>query len=212
MVDLRETHQGVPWDGRTAYEKWVEDDLGLTLHRGYAIGPLKTFPVERWEQRNISVAFFDIIGAESLAGMHIGEIAPGQSSNPARQLADEVIYILSGSGSATVDTKNGRVAFEWGERSLFAIPLNCSYQLHNGSGTEPVRFVSVNTLPVVYNMYRDPKFVFGLDYDFDRIDADVDPASAVLYEPDPGHNKTAVNLYETTFVPDVLAVPRSSFA
>ena len=33
----------------------------------------------------------------------------------------------------------------------------------------------------------------------------------MLFEPDANHNKTAVNLYETTFVPYVLAVPRSSF-
>ena len=32
------TRVGVPWDGRTAYEKWVEDDLKLDLHRGYAAG------------------------------------------------------------------------------------------------------------------------------------------------------------------------------
>jgi len=211
MVTVREKHTGVPWDGRTAYEKWVEDDLGLELHRGYAIGPLKTFPVAPWAERNIKAAFFDIIGAESLAGMYVGEIAPGQSSAPARQLADECIYIMSGNGSATVETAKGKVSFEWGPRSLFAIPLNCRYQLHNGSGSEPARFVSVNTIPIVFNLYRDKKFVFGLDYDFDRVDADVDPSDAVLFEPDADHNKTAVNLYETTFVPDVLAVPRSSF-
>jgi hypothetical protein len=28
------THVGVPWDGRTAYERWVEDDLRVDLHRG----------------------------------------------------------------------------------------------------------------------------------------------------------------------------------
>ncbi len=211
MVTTRETHQGIPWDGRTAYEKWVEDDLGHELHRGYAVGPLKTFPVAPWQERNISAAFFDLIGAESLAGMYLGEIAPGQSSNPARQLADEVIYILAGTGSATVDTAKGRVSFEWGERSLFAVPMNTLYQLHNGSGTEPVRFVSVNTIPIVYNLFRDKELVFGLDYDLNRIDADVDPSEAVLYEPDKDHARTAVNLYETTFVPDVLAVPRSNF-
>ncbi len=211
MVTTRETHEGIPWDGRTAYEKWVEDDLGHTLHRGYAIGPLGTFPVAPWPDRNISAAFFDIVGAESLAGMYVGEIAPGQSSRPARQLADEVIYIMSGNGTCSVETPNGRIVFEWNPRSLFAIPLNHVYQLHNGSGQEPVRFVSVNTLPIVYNLFRDNKFVFGLNYDFDRIDTALDPSDAILYKPDKTHAKTAVNLYETNFVPDVLAVQRSAF-
>ena len=101
------THTGVPWDGRTAYERWVEDDLGLDLHRGYSASALKKVPVKPWPERNISAAFYDIIGAESLAGMYVGEIAPGQSSKPARQLCDEVIYVMAGRGSTTVDTAEG---------------------------------------------------------------------------------------------------------
>ncbi|MDP2645407.1 MAG: hypothetical protein Q8P24_10740 [Desulfobacterales bacterium] len=211
MVTPRETRTGVPWDGRTAYEKWVEDDLGFKLHRGYAVGPLCGYPVAYWKDRNISVAFFDLIGAESLAGMYVAEIAPGQSSHAARQLADEVIYVISGSGSTTVDTARGRISFEWGPRSLFAVPLNHPYQLFNGSGIEPVRFISVNTLPIVYNLFRDPDFVFGSTHDFKRIDPEANPSDSILYVPDKDHGRTAVNLHETTFVPDILSVPRSSF-
>src|SRR3546814_4057334 len=84
--------------------------------------------------------------------------------------------------------------------------------LHNGSGKEPVRFLSVNTLPIVYNLYRDPGFIYGCDWPFQRIDPMADPSSAVLYEPDAKRERKAVNLYETTFVPDVVAVPRPGFA
>src|SRR3979490_100823 len=152
------TQVGVPWDGRTAYERWVE--------------------------RGISAAFYDIIGAESLAGMYVGEIAPGHSSKPARQLCDEVIYIMSGRGSTTVDTPKGPISFEWGPRSLFAVPLNHRYQLHNNSGRDPARFLSVNTIPIVYNLFRDAKFVFGSEWQFDRINADTNLADNVLYQPD----------------------------
>src|ERR1700746_2980257 len=107
------TRTGVPWDGRTAYERWVEDDLALDLYRGYSASGLRTVPVKPWAERGISAAFFDIIGAESLAGMYVGEIAPGQSSAPARQLCDEVIYIVAGRGSTTVETAKGPLSFEW---------------------------------------------------------------------------------------------------
>jgi mannose-6-phosphate isomerase-like protein (cupin superfamily) len=206
------THVGIPWDGRTAYERWVEDDLALDLHRGYAAGNLSKVPVKPWAERGIGAAFYDIIGAESLAGLYVGEIAPGASSKPWRQLCDEVIFIISGSGSTSVETPKRTISFEWGKHSLFAVPLNHPYRLHNGSGTEPVRFVSVNTIPIVYNLFRDKRFVFGVDWNFDRIDVDADPADMELYQPDAKHERTAVNLYETSFVPDVLAVPRSSFA
>ena len=108
------THTGVPWDGRTAYERWVEDDLGLDLHRGYSASALKKVPVKPWPERNILATFYDIIGAESLAGMYVGEIAPGQSSKPARQLCDEVIYVMAGRGSTTVDTRKGPISLPVG--------------------------------------------------------------------------------------------------
>src|SRR5258706_11056447 len=208
----KKTHVGIPWDGRTAYERWVEDDLGLELVRDYSASNLSQVPVTPWRERGIAARFYDIIGAESLAGLYVGEIAPGASSVPARQLCDEIIYVISGSGSTSVETPKRTLSFEWGARSLFAIPLNHRYRLHNGSGTETVRFVSVNTIPIVYNLFRDTKFVFGSDYHFDRIDFDADPADMELYQPDAKHERTAVNLYETSFVPDVLAVQRSSFA
>jgi mannose-6-phosphate isomerase-like protein (cupin superfamily) len=206
------TRVGVPWDGRTAYEQWVEDDLRLDLHHGYSASALAKVAVKPWNERGIAAAFYDIIGAESLAGMYVGEIAPRQYSNPVRQLCDEVIFIVSGCGSTTVDTANGPISFEWRPRSLFAIPLNHRYQLHNGSGEEPARFISVNTFLVVYNLFRDPKFVFGCDWNFDRINVNSGIADSILYKPDEKHERTAVNLHETTFVPDIFMVQRSSFA
>src|SRR5258708_2100095 len=131
-----------------------------------------------------------------------------QSSVRARELCDEVIYVISGSGSTSGETPKRTLSFEWGPRSLFAIPLNHPYRLHNGSGSEKVRFVSVNTIPIVYNLFRDARFVFGADWHFDRIDVDADPADMELYQPDPKHERTAVNLYQTSFVPHVLAVRR----
>jgi hypothetical protein len=84
------TFEGVPWDGRTAYEKWVEDDLKLDLHRDYAAGNLRKVALKPWKERGLSAVFYDMIGAESLAGMYVAEIAPGASTVPARQLCDEV--------------------------------------------------------------------------------------------------------------------------
>jgi mannose-6-phosphate isomerase-like protein (cupin superfamily) len=212
MLNVQDTKVGIPWDIRTYYEQWVEDELKLDLHRGFAAGPLGKIPVKRWYERNISATFFDFVGAESLAGMYVGELAPGQSSTRVRQIYDEVIFIVSGHGNCTVQTPNRTISFEWGKNSLFAIPLNCSYQLHNGSGLQPARFISVNTMPMMLNMFRDQKFVWGSEHDFRRIDDSVAPTDAMLYRPDEKHDRTAVDLYDTNFVPDVLAVPRVSFA
>jgi mannose-6-phosphate isomerase-like protein (cupin superfamily) len=212
MLNVQDTKTGIPWDRRTPYEQWVEDELKLELHRGFAAGPLGRMPVGPWRERNLSATFFDFTGAESLAGMYVGEIAPGQSTTPAHQIYDEVIFIVAGHGSTTVQTPARTYSFEWGPQSLFAIPLNATYRLYNGSGREPARFISVNTLPVMMNLFRDKRFIFDTAHDFKRIDDTADPTDAVLYKPDAAHDRTAVDLYDTNFVPDVLAVPRVSFA
>jgi hypothetical protein len=188
MLKPTETHVGIPWDSRTPYERWVEDDLKLTLHRGYFTGPLGESDLRPWAQRGLNAAFWDITGAESLAGMYVAEIPPARSSERTRQLYDEVIYVIAGRGSTTV------------------------YQLHNGSGQEPARFLSVNTLPMIYTLFRDAGFIYGTDWDSKRLPAHAAATDAVLYQPDSSHERTAVDLYETLFVPDVLAVPRSRFA
>src|SRR5262249_12077584 len=76
---------------------------------------------------------------------------------------------------------------------------------------EPVRFLSVNTLPIVYSLFRDERFIYGTDWDSKRLRPGTTARDALLYQPDATHERTAVDLYETMFVPDVLAVPRSRF-
>ncbi len=209
------TYTGVPGynDKRTTFERWVEDTLKLDRHTGYFAGPLGTMPLKPWVDRGFDAAFVDTVGAESLAGMYVGEIAPGKSSIKTRQLYDEFIYIMSGTGSVTIIHNGVPKSFEWGPRSLFAIPMNAPFQIHNGSGVDPVRFISVNTLPMIYGMFRDTNFIYGgSDWDFKRIPDEGDITDSVLYEPDVNHERTAVNLYETLFVPDILTLGRSTFA
>ncbi|HEY7066327.1 MAG TPA: hypothetical protein VII06_32945 [Chloroflexota bacterium] len=211
MLQAKETHVGIPWDSRTPFERWVEDDLKLSLHRGYFTGPLGESDLRPWPARGITAAFWDIKGAESLAGLYVGEIAPARSSERTRQLYDEIIYVIAGRGNTTVTTPDGPISFEWGPGSLFTVPLNYPYQLHNGTGREPVRFLSVNTLPIVYSLFRDERFIYGADWDSRRLPRHAGATDAVLYQPDATHDRTAVDLYETMFVPDVFAVPRSRF-
>jgi mannose-6-phosphate isomerase-like protein (cupin superfamily) len=211
MVAPVKTIQGVATDYRTPFEHWVEDELKLEIVRGYGVGPLGKLPLRRWKQRNVDAVFVDIIGCESLAGMYIAEVPPGQSTTRVRQLYEETFYVHKGNGSTTIETPQGTISFEWGERSLFSIPLNCPYQLHNGSGTMPARVISCNTLPIIFSLYRSEAFIFGTDFDFARIDPTVDPTDATLYKPDAKHNRTAVDLYDTLFVPDIFALTRSEF-
>jgi hypothetical protein len=208
-----ETIIGVPRDARTPFERWVEDEQKLDIMRDYWAGPLGKLPLKRWDWRNVDALFIDLIGCESLAGLFVMEIRPGQATTRIRQLYEETFYALSGNGSVVIETPHGKVEFEWGERSLFAIPLNCPYQLFNGSGSKPARLVSCSTAPIVYSLYRDADFVWSTDHDFKRFEPDIvkDPTTAKLYKPDPTRGRTAVDLYDTMFVPDILKLTRTDF-
>ena len=82
--------------------------------------------------------------------------------------------MLKGRGGTTIwNGKGAKQIFEWQEGSLFALPLNCTYQHFNGSGEEPARFFSVNSMPIVFNLFHDADFIFNTPRDFtDRFDGD----------------------------------------
>ena len=44
---------------------------------------------------------------------------------------------------------------------MFAIPLNCKYQIFNGSGRESVRISVTNDAPLTLNLYHNVDFVFN---------------------------------------------------
>ena len=58
------------------------------------------------------------------------------------------------------------VSFEWRAGTLFSIPLNTWHQYFNGSGQDTVRFVAVNNIPPIMNVFEEPEFTFNTAYDF----------------------------------------------
>ena len=83
-----------------------------------------------------------------------------------------------------VEIEGGRQMWKYEDRLHATIGLNAvAGKDPKDFGTDPVRFVSVNTIPIVYNLFRDPKFVFGVDWHFDRIDLLVNNAGIYLPKP-----------------------------
>src|SRR5919106_792655 len=50
--------------------------------------------------------------------------------------------------------------------SLFSIPLNAQYQIFNGSGNEPARYIAVTNAPPMMRLFRDNDFIFKCDHAF----------------------------------------------
>lgn len=187
----------------TAYEGWLREE-GLPVQRGYGLTGVEALELGPWRRLGGRGAYIQLEGMEGYTGMYVGEIPPGGAMEPERHLYDELIYILSGRGSAEVWTgERERAAreghfFEWQQGSLFAPPLNTWHRLINGSGSEPVRFLGVTTAPVVMDLFHNIPFVFNSDWLFDdRYDGRPDYFNVGERRFD--HDGW---LWETNFIPD----------
>ncbi len=83
------------------YDEWVES-LGLPVHRGHYQSDLRTIDLEWWEERQCNAAFLQMRGMEGVSEARIVEIPPGKTLPPLKMAIGETVYVLSGSGLASL--------------------------------------------------------------------------------------------------------------
>jgi len=170
----------------------VVEDLGIDL-----LG-VETAP---WPRLEAHGAFAHLEGRGDFVSIFVIDIPPGGKTAPQRHLFEEVIYVLEGHGSTTIKTPDGQThSFEWGPKSLFALPLNAEYRHFNGSGRTRARLSSTNDLPVVLNLFHNDAFVFNNDFAFpERAGKEGFFSGEGEFIP----KRPGRHMWETNFVPDV---------
>jgi quercetin dioxygenase-like cupin family protein len=189
-----------PWVQLDAYEQWQRDQ-GVPLVTGFYIADMKALELGPWARKGGRGAIVNLDGTGGVNDCHVVEIAQGGSSEPERHLYEEMVYVLAGRGSTTVWYEGKpKQTFEWGTGSVFAIPLNAYYQLFNGSGTEPVRYMSVTNLPTIMRQFHNQEFVFNCPFAFtDRF-----PGEAGYFSGEGElYRLRNQNVLASNFVPDV---------
>jgi quercetin dioxygenase-like cupin family protein len=184
----------------TAYARW-RDRQGVPVLLGHHIPDLRHVDVAPWAGHGGSACLINHEDSDRSNDCVVVEIPPGGSLDRDRHLFEEMLYVLNGAGAATVWQDGDRPqTFEWQTGSLFAIPLNANYQLHNGSGSAPARLLAVTNRPSVMNMFADADFVYDCDHVFrSRYDGRGDYFSA--------QGDLAGRIWQTNFVPDVHDFP-----
>ena len=188
--------------GVDPYLEWLKGEGIPTVEDfGVDLFGVETKP---WVRLGVNGAAVHLKGRGDFVSMFVLDIAPGAATSPQRHLYEEVLYVLSGRGSTTIEAAEGeKHTFEWGPRSLFAVPLNTRYRHFNGSGSERALLVSTTSLPAVLNMFHNEAFVFDNPYSFEERlgqskyfsgEGDFIPAL-------PGQH-----MWETNFVPDLGAI------
>ena len=181
------------------YLDWTEGEgLPVVEDFGVDLGKVETKP---WARLDADGAFVHLKGRGDFLAVFVIDIAPGAKTAPQQHLYEEVVYVLDGHGSTTIEAHDGKIhTFEWGPKSLFALPLNAKYQHFNGSGRERARLSSTNNLPMVMNLFHNDDFVFNNPFRFPEREG---RESFFSGEGEFIPKKPGRHMWETNFVPDL---------
>jgi hypothetical protein len=186
------------------YMDWAKgENIPIHLDFGHDLLSLET---ERWDRYGVKGCFAHTHGRGDFMANYVLDIPPGAKTTPVKHLYEAFFYTLSGVGSTTIWLPNGeKQSFEWGPKALFAIPLNCEYQIFNGSGREPVRISCTHDLPLTLNLYHNVDFVFNNPCTFpERIgDAKHFEGEGEHVPVTRGAGVASLNIWETNCVPDL---------
>ncbi len=179
-----------------AYRAWQKKE-GVRLIEDFAFDDLRTIELSPWARKGGSGAIINIPNNQMPTDAQIVEITPGGHSEPEHHMYEEMVYILAGRGATSVWVNGKRKqTFEWHEGSLFAIPLNTSYQHFNASGKEPARYIAVTNAPPMMRLFRNEDFIFNTPMAFkDRYSGEDDYFS--------GKGKLYVRrVWDSNFIPN----------
>ena len=186
------------------YQEWAQGE-GIPVHLdfGHDLIGLETGVWDRYDARG---CFAHTYGAGDFMANYVIEVPPGRKTRPVKHLYEAFFYTLTGHGSTSVWLPNGEVrTFEWGPNALFAVPLNCQYQIFNSSGFEPTRISCTHNAPISLNLYHSVSYVFDNPCSFpERIgqgrhfEGEGDHS---IYDNGPG--TATENIWETNFVHDL---------
>jgi len=183
---------------RDPYLDWCAGE-GVPVVEAFAVN-LHDVETAPWARIGADAAFVHLEGRGDFMSIFVIDLPPGGRTTPQRHLYEEVIYVLEGQGSTTIEVDGESHTFEWGRNSLFALPLNARYRHFNGSGRERARLVSANSLTIMLNIFHEPAFIFDNAAEFpDRM------GKPGYFEGDGERIETQPGrfMWETNFVADV---------
>ena len=181
------------------YLEWIKTE-GIPIVEDFGID-LLTVEVQPWARLEARGAYTLLKGRGDFLDTYVLEIPPGGATAPQKHLFEEVVYVLDGRGSTTVESASGeKHSFEWGPKSLFALPLNARYRHFNTSGQRPARIVATTNLPLVLNAFHNEAFVFDNPFAFpERLgEQRFFKGDGEFIPMRPGRH-----MWETNFVPDL---------
>lgn len=186
------------------YLDWAEGE-GIPVHLDFG-HDLLSLETGRWDRYDARGCFAHTHGRGDFMANYVLEVPAGGKTRPLKHIYEAFFYTLSGQGATTIWFPSGeKQTFEWGPKALFAIPLNCRYQIFNVTGQEPARLSCTNNAPLTLNLYHNVDFVFDNPFQFpERIGQPNHFEGEGEHLPvRRGDGVAMLNIWETNFVPDL---------
>ncbi len=128
------------------YVAWAAKE-GVPITEDFGVDLLKV-PTAPWPRFGVDGGIVHLKGRGDFVSIFVLDLTPGAKTAPQKHLFEEVVYVLVRPRHRPRSKRSdGRKhSFEWGPKSLFALPLNARYQHFNASGRERARLASTNNL------------------------------------------------------------------
>ena len=136
---------------RDFYRQFLNNSK-LPMVEGYSILDAARQEVEPWPETGGRGVYLNFSGNVHMDAV-IQEIPAGKALTPAKHFYEQITYVLAGRGYTTFagGGKNNKV--EWGEGSLFAVPVNVEHRHFNSDSAHPARLLLITSFPFMLQVF-----------------------------------------------------------
>ena len=158
---------------RNFYRRWLRVSKVPSVE-GYSILDARKQEVLPWPEIDGRGMYLNFSGNVHMDGV-IYEIPAGKALAPRHNFYEQNVIGLVGRGYTIFGSGPKVNKVEWGEGSLFTVPLNVLHRHYNVDPAKPARLLAITTFPLMLQMFGSLRLINEMPFDFkDRYDGSPD--------------------------------------
>ncbi len=179
---------------RNFYRRWIKYTKVPTVE-GYSIQDARIQEVFPWPEVEGRGVYLNFSGNVHMDGV-IYEIPPGKALAARHNFYEQNLIGLTGRGYTVFGHGPHANKVEWGEGSLFAVPLNVYHRHYNADSAHPARLLAITSFPLMLQLFGSLRLINNLPFEFtNRYDGSPDYFTK--------NKRIEKRWNETNFVPDM---------
>jgi quercetin dioxygenase-like cupin family protein len=149
---------------RNFYREWLRISKVPSVE-GYSILDARKQEVFDWPEIGGRGVYLNFAGNVHMDGA-IYEIAPGKALAARQNFYEQNLIGLVGRGYTIFGNGSKRTKAEWGEGSLFTVPMNVPLRHYNSDPAHPARLLAITTFPLMLQMFGSLRLINENPFEF----------------------------------------------